>query len=161
DDDRAGLAEALNQAGEAIRGMGKARETEEAYRRATSIWEALIAKSPETVRYHEELSSVSSHHAEALHLLGRHAEEKDPLRRSVSEGERALELSPGSPSKQWIPHDYRLLGIRFGGPEGEKAFRRAAEIFGELAAERGAPAKNRMYVRHFQADTWKWLGLIL
>jgi len=161
DDDRAGLAGALDQSGEALLGKGKVGEAEAAYRRSIGIWEDLVTKSPGTGRYHEGLFWASGHYSELLPRLGRRAEAGDALRRSVREGERALELSPDSTSKRQLPHTYRRLGIRFGGPEGEKAFRRAAEIFGELAAEREAPAESTANARHFHADTWKWLGLLL
>src|SRR5262249_27273661 len=125
------------------------------------IWQDLVAKSRGNVRYHEGLSSAAYHHADVLLPLGRHPEARDALRRSVREGERALELSLDSPSKGWITHGYRLLGIYLRGPESQRESRRAAELLGEMAAKRGAPSESRMYVRHFQADTWKWLGLIL
>jgi tetratricopeptide (TPR) repeat protein len=104
---------------------------------------------------------VYCHHAELIQSLGRHSEARDALRRGVSEGERALELSHDSVSRWWITHAYRELGIRFGGPEGEKAIRRAAQLFGELAAATPPNSELAANPRHFHADTWKWLGLLL
>jgi tetratricopeptide (TPR) repeat protein len=161
DDDRAGLAGASHREGEAFRHLGKAREAEAAYRRSIGTWEGLIAKSPGTSRYHEGLSWASCHHGELILPLGRHSEARDALRRGVSEGERTLELSPDSVCRWWITHAYRALGIHFGGPEGEKAFRRAAQLFGELAAAAPPDSEFAANTRHFRADTWKRLGSLL
>jgi serine/threonine protein kinase len=161
DDDRAGLAGALHRQGEAFRKAGKLREAEAAYKRSIGIWEELIAKSPGTSRYHEGLSWATCHHAELILPLGRQSEARDALLRSVSEGERALELSPDSASRWWIAHNYRELGMHFGGPESEKAFRRAAQLFAELAAATPPSSEFAANTRHFHADTWTRLGSLL
>lgn len=157
DGDRSGLAQALNLVGEADRRKGLLEDSEKAYRRAIGIWEDLIQRSPDTGRYHEGLSWVCLHQAELAAALGRREEARDAYLRSVREGELALEQSPESGFKWTLPHIYRNMGAFVGGPDSEKALRRAAQLFDELAVVE----PNSALVHHFHADTWRLVGLLL
>jgi tetratricopeptide (TPR) repeat protein len=161
-EDRAGLVQAHDFVGQAFRRKGQLREAEKEYRHAMGIWEDLAAKSPETAARHSGSSRWAYfHYGELLKAAGRTAEAEKVYLKSVREDEAAIKRFPGEALSQGLKsrlgHTYRQLGFLDGGAEGEKAFRRAAELFDELAAE----SPGYPNYRHFQADTWKRLGWTL
>jgi tetratricopeptide (TPR) repeat protein len=111
---------------------GRAKEGEEAYRRALEIWRKLAVAYPKVVRYKGSVGGALSNLAEAFLKQGKLTEARRFVEEAIGQQQTALRANPGTRGNLFYRRNHYWVLARITLRQGEHA--RAARAAGQAAA---------------------------